>query len=332
MTEGRVSVVIPAYNIKDYLRRSVCSALTQDYGDLEVIVVDDGSTDGTAAVADSLAAEDKRVRVIHTENQGVAKARHAGITAAEGEYITFLDADDELSDGCMSAAMPYLSGGYDMVLFDYVKVHSKYDSLVRSECPMEMSGLQYAENLLARRCCTFALWAKIFRRSLFDEVDYIELSYAEDLYVNIGVALRKPKVRYLKTPGYRYTIRPASLSRIRISLDFVRNYCHAVDRLLYDNNDRIDWMADELSSLLRMSYYSMYISCSRNPWSGDSDVADMVNEGYAKNMVLARKYMSHYRLAMLSLDRYRRMRWLVKLMAASRRICTSISARLSMSL
>lgn len=330
MIEGRVSVVIPAYNLKDYLSRSVSSALTQDYKNVEVIVVDDGSTDGTASVADSLAAEDSRVRVIHTKNQGVAKSRHTGILAADGAYITFLDADDELSAGCLSTAMPYLSQGYDMVLFDYVKVHSKYDSLVRSECPSEMSGLQYAENLLARRCCTFALWAKVFRRSLFDNVDYIDLSYAEDFYVNIGAALRKPRVRYLKTPGYRYTIRPGSLSRIRMSLDFVRNYCRTVDCLLNANNDKIDGMAEELSSLLRLSYYSMYISCGRNRWVGDSDVAGMVNESYEKNRAFARKYMSHYRLAMLSLDRYKRMRWFVKLMATFRRWYVSGMARLSM--
>ena len=77
-----VSIIIPAYNAAPYLQRSVASALAQTHSDIEVVIVDDGSTDGTGAIADQLAAQDERVRVVHQENRGLAEARHSGVKAA----------------------------------------------------------------------------------------------------------------------------------------------------------------------------------------------------------------------------------------------------------
>ena len=90
----KVSVVIPCYNCIDYLEESVRSVLAQTLRELEILIVDDGSTDGSGALADSLAAQDDRIRVIHQKNGGLPVARNSGIDAACGEYIAFLDADD----------------------------------------------------------------------------------------------------------------------------------------------------------------------------------------------------------------------------------------------
>lgn len=97
----KVSVVIPVYNVKPYLERCVQSVVHQTYRDLEIILVDDGSTDGSGELCDLLATADVRIRVIHQKNQGLSGARNMGIRQAMGEYIACLDADDEwlLSDG-----------------------------------------------------------------------------------------------------------------------------------------------------------------------------------------------------------------------------------------
>lgn len=98
MCEGLLSVVIPVYNIQDYVERCVRSVLAQPDVPLEVLIVDDGSTDDSGAVCDALAAEDSRVTVIHKPNGGLSDARNCGLCHAQGEYILFMDGDDWLTE------------------------------------------------------------------------------------------------------------------------------------------------------------------------------------------------------------------------------------------
>ena len=92
--KGKISVIIPVYNVCNYLDRCIQSVLTQTYKDLEIILVDDGSTDESGKLCDIYKERDERIIVIHQKNQGVSCARNAGINIASGEYIGFVDADD----------------------------------------------------------------------------------------------------------------------------------------------------------------------------------------------------------------------------------------------
>ena len=96
MKSPSVSILIPAYNAAPFLSRSVASVLGQTFDDFEIIIVDDGSTDGTGEIADKMAAEEPHIKVVHQENRGLAEARRSGIEAATADYICHLDADDEL--------------------------------------------------------------------------------------------------------------------------------------------------------------------------------------------------------------------------------------------
>ena len=92
----RLSVIVPVYNVAAYLPRCVDSLLEQNGVELEILLVDDGSTDASGSICDGYAARDSRVKVIHKENGGLSSARNAGLDAAEGEYLTFVDSDDYL--------------------------------------------------------------------------------------------------------------------------------------------------------------------------------------------------------------------------------------------
>ena len=89
-----LSIITPVYNVEAYLDRCVKSILTQSYRNIEMILIDDGSTDGSSALCDKWAAEDSRVIVIHKANGGVSSARNAGLEVVKGEYLTFVDPDD----------------------------------------------------------------------------------------------------------------------------------------------------------------------------------------------------------------------------------------------
>ena len=123
----KVSVIIPVYNVRLYLERCVQSVLRQTYKDLEIILVDDGSKDNSGELCDQLALSDQRIRVIHQENQGLSGARNTGIRQATGEYIIFLDSDDEwlLSDGLENLLQGEKA---DLIIFKRVDIWEKNQS------------------------------------------------------------------------------------------------------------------------------------------------------------------------------------------------------------
>lgn len=117
----KLSVVIPIYKVEDYLERCVKSVLNQDYRDLEVILVDDGSPDRCPQICDELAKTDDRIVVIHKPNGGLSSARNAGIEVAKGEYLAFLDSDDQWAENKLGVVMSKLMGNnVDMLVFDSV--------------------------------------------------------------------------------------------------------------------------------------------------------------------------------------------------------------------
>ena len=128
MDEKLVSVIIPAYNIEDYIGRCLDSIISQTYKNLEIIVVDDGSRDHTGEILDNYAKKDRRIKVIHKENGGVSSARNKGIEAAEGDYIGFIDGDDLIEPEMYKTLVDLLEEenadiahcGYQMVFPDRV--------------------------------------------------------------------------------------------------------------------------------------------------------------------------------------------------------------------
>ncbi len=112
-----ISVIVPVYNVVDYLQRCVDSIRNQTYPNLEIILVDDGSTDKSGALAEKMAMEDRRIRVFHKENGGASSARNLGISMAEGDYIGFVDGDDyiepKMYERLLDAALRRASHGAD---------------------------------------------------------------------------------------------------------------------------------------------------------------------------------------------------------------------------
>lgn len=103
-----ISVIIPVYNVEKYLRRCVESVMLQTYKDIEILLIDDGSTDGSGQICDELAYKDRRIHVFHKENGGVSSARNLGIERACGDYICFVDSDDWIDIDYFENAIPVL--------------------------------------------------------------------------------------------------------------------------------------------------------------------------------------------------------------------------------
>lgn len=203
-----VSVVVTAYNVEKYLRRCLDSILTQTWSDIELIVVEDCSTDGTKAV---LAEYENRAGIIwHQKNKGAGWSRRDGIEAATGDYVITVDADDWLSPAfietlalaAMETEADIVSGGLTVVYPD------GYEEIKRFR-PSISEGMRKFEDYAHQR--TIFLNNKIVRRGMYDKVPYCTRRYCEDTPVIIPMLYHANKVAYADTQGYFYLQHDQSL-------------------------------------------------------------------------------------------------------------------------
>ncbi len=212
----KLSIIIPIYNTGIYLHKCIKSILSQKLEDFELILVDDGSKDDSGEICDEYAEKDKRVKVIHKENQGVSIARNTGIEMAEGEYIGFVDSDDWIeADMYETLYNLAISNKCDIVMCDAV---TKYDDMPDEEDTItQISGgnLLYKKDVhpeLLREMAGSA-WRCIYKRDLLKNTGVIfppNIPFSEDRIFNILAMGHADKIYYTKTPFYNRYIRKGS--------------------------------------------------------------------------------------------------------------------------
>ena len=186
-----VSFIVPVYNVEQYIRQSLDSILNQTHRDIEVILVDDGSTDRSGAICDEYAAKDSRVRVIHKENEGTGYARNTGMDAASGEYLYFCDPDDFVSPVLIEDNYRIAKeNDADMVTFGYKTVWRKENGVSRNREEVVIPPVLGAYNRESywNRFQEFGIggtvWNRMFRRSFIEahHIRYTNLSNGQDTY------------------------------------------------------------------------------------------------------------------------------------------------------
>jgi len=212
----RISVVIPVFNTEEYLARCINSILSQSYTNLDIILVDDGSTDNSGIICDEYAVKDSRVRVIHQENRGVSHARNTGIDLALGEYISFVDADDIITPGYLELLHKTLQGSNATIsTTGTAYVHdSKFmiNPVTDLNQTIElMSGNDATKNMLYQKKITNSPFAKLYSKELFDTIRFNEkFAIAEDLDINYQLFLQADRVTVNLGKNYLYYQRPGS--------------------------------------------------------------------------------------------------------------------------
>lgn len=211
----KVSIVIPIYNVGQYLRECLESCLAQTYANLEIICVDDGSTDNGGAIADEYATRDTRFKVIHKPNGGLPSARKAGIEAATGVYLFHLDGDDNIPINTISDLVKVArSEDSDIVVGDhFVRDGGESAWYHDSRLSSAVTGKEYLHFILTEGL--FNIWGKLIRRSLYTDCPVQipqGISMGEDLVAMIQLAFYSKKVSVSKTPCYTYYVRSTSMS------------------------------------------------------------------------------------------------------------------------
>lgn len=210
-----VSVIIPIYNIKDYMADSVRSVMLQTYKDIEIILVDDGSTDESPAICDEYMAKDSRIRVVHKKNGGLSSARNAGIDIAKGDYLIFLDSDDYLALNTIE----YISNiqkktDADIVQYGYIETEQRYhEEYITGSGKYELvtDKKRFYEKLYeiggeAASACT-----KLYKRELFDDLRFKEGILHEDEYMITRMLTSVNTIVYITEKLYYYVMRGGSI-------------------------------------------------------------------------------------------------------------------------
>lgn len=233
MSNIKLSFIVPVYNVERYLRKCVDSLLAQDYGDYEIILVDDGSTDNSGAICHEYASPSLAslhqstipIRVIHQPNAGLSAARNSGIKAAIGEYICFVDSDDYWQPNVLAGLMAQIKrDNLDVLRFDFQNVNEKYEIIHPNKA--QKRELDLSESVtdgvafLTERLgpCCYA-WQFILRRDLivgdqpsFQQVLFTPAIYFEDTDWTPRMLIRVKRVASVQTIVYNYLWRPGSIT------------------------------------------------------------------------------------------------------------------------
>lgn len=228
-----ITVIIPVYNVKKYLSRCVCSVTAQTHERLEILLVDDGSTDGSGELCDRLALEDSRIRVFHKKNGGSSSARNMGLERMSGEYVGFVDSDDYIEPDMYEKLLRGLQdSGAGIAQIGRNEIDGQ-GNLLPDICvpPKEQEWIGSAEFmrelLMHRGDCSFC--TKLIRSELMRDRRFPEGKLNEDFWLLIGMLPKAEGI--LSLPGYGYHVfyRLGSNSRREDKNDFSRVFGDCVD-------------------------------------------------------------------------------------------------------
>lgn len=234
-----VSIIVPVYKVEEYLEKCVRSLVSQSYGNIEIILVDDGSPDRCGAMCDAFAERDGRIKVIHKENGGLSDARNAGFPAATGDFITFVDSDDYVSPFYVEKLLlPFERDGADISVCA-IRPFSLDESGNERLSPGGNKGEEYRlfdarsalETMLRQSLFDTEAWAKMYRASLMEDFLFPFGLYNEDLDSIYKLFLKADKVGYTGEKLYYYLQRSDSIMGKKRNIKRYRDSFEIAERL-----------------------------------------------------------------------------------------------------
>ena len=199
-----VSIIVPVYNIEEYIFKCLNSLVTQSYEKIEIIVVDDGSTDKSGEMCDEVAKLDKRVRVLHQKNKGLSGARNAGIKAAKGEFVCLVDGDDYVQEDFVKEMVQKARGGADIIVCGYNSSIPENVTITGERATIKLLVKQENMEIVA--------WNKMYRRELINNFRYPEGENYEDTLTTYKILAAAKKVSYMPKTLYVYLERTGSIT------------------------------------------------------------------------------------------------------------------------
>ena len=224
----KVAVIIPVYNVEKYLPQCLDSVISQTLQDIEIICVNDGSTDNCGKILQEYAAKDKRITVIEQENKGLSSARNAGFAKSTAEYVSFIDSDDfvhpqflEVLYKAISQTKCEISG------CDFKKI---YDNEIPEQSNNIVKIYPALDALLNRKnFIHYNVWNKLYRRDVIKDISFAEGIFYEDWVFNICVFARIEAFAWINSPLYGYRMSDCSIMRSQFNLQKLDSYDKGIE-------------------------------------------------------------------------------------------------------
>lgn len=212
--EDLVSIIIPVYNVEEYLNACLSSACNQTYKNIEIIVIDDGSTDGSGKICDFFGNNDSRIKVVHQKNSGVSHSRNVGLNLARGKYISFIDGDDYIKNNMIELMISNIKSNYDLCVCNFNidnDSNIKYKTFKINE---NLTLKDYCNQMLYGNSIEGVVWNRLYNKSILNDIRFNEDLYLlEDLVFNIEYLKKIKSVFYINEPLYYYRKRANSALR-----------------------------------------------------------------------------------------------------------------------
>lgn len=301
MNKEQLSIIVPVYNVELYLEECIESILCQSFKNWELILVNDGSTDGSLKICERYEQIDSRIKVIKQENKGVAAARKTGVCNANGEFVVFIDSDDYISKSYLNEMVKSIAD-CDVVMAGYYRDNSRefafYDEIAHGLYATEEEIKYIFDNMIVadngERGILPYIWNKIYRKELaeiaFEQIDE-RVAFGEDSEFLYKYLLLCKRIRIVRLSGYYYRVRNDSVVRSGKNTNYLQNLHYLYSSLLktfesHNNSERLIeqlqlWMTDMiLNAPARMGF----IESARNsfyvfPFSKDYENKKIVLYG-----------------------------------------------------
>ena len=279
-----ISVIVPVYNVETYLEECLDSIQNQTYTDLEVILVNDGSTDGSKAICERYCKENRRFHLLNQENQGLSAARNTGVAASRGEFIVFVDSDDMILANYLETLMHYMREDVDIVESQFTVSNEEFLAKSFKEPTILFEGnSQEAVKIFTKHVLNVNAVTKLYRREIVEAVPYIEGVFYEDVYSGIGMLKYIRKMIKIDYVGYYYRVRLGSIMHREFSpknLD-IFTVCDKLIELYADREDLLPYVGSFLVHLATMHYHA-YVK-KGNPYR------EFYNQKLAEYVTLTKK-------------------------------------------
>ncbi len=230
--DSLVSVIIPVYNVRPYLDEAIESVLHQTYTNLEIILVDDGSADGSGEICDQYAKRDPRIIIVHQNNRGLSAARNTGLDRATGDIVSFLDPDDAFCPDMIQILLKKMKEEKADIVSCGFSLHHNQDRMTPEKEHEPVSAAVYGKTeafrLILNKKINTAVWNKLYARAIWEELRFPEGRVYEGTYLSMDIFERAEKIVLVDNKLIMHRIRPGSICHT-LSMKNIQDSLYAID-------------------------------------------------------------------------------------------------------
>ena len=289
MEHELISVIVPIYNVENYLYRCLKSIAQQSYTNFEVILVDDGSSDKSGKICDDFVERDKRFRVIHQVNRGIPFTRNVGLDNVKGKYVSFIDSDDYIHPRMFEILHDAICES------DYSCAVCKEEYVYDYASPREIdtyTSIEYTQHDVIKmmfqrgiKCAKwYYLWNKLFRSDYFKDLRFSNIAYEEDLDLNLRFYMLMNKLIYVDTALYYYMQRRDSITHLNGLKNTIVKIPARVDYIKYFEKANSEILKNKYISYFLPNFYRMLLQARYNAYGTEYETITEEKVQYALTM------------------------------------------------